>query len=233
MYLWIPLKITVLRVKQIEIFRRPAMKSILMSCFILLTMIFLSSCNNSSTENIESKVMQYLEESEQEGFHQQDESYEEQKDSRQQDKSYEEQEIEENEILDWPEIGENGVDEELFLKNLDTDTLEAVAAELQALVEETIKEEQDNPEIVLSEGFTRVFRSERYNRVIEMGDSAMKPLYWIIYKSPNTGMYEYICAMALYELSGYDFSNEDGSLSWANSKELLERFDEKILTERK
>lgn len=246
MYLWIPLKITVLRAKQIEIFRRPAMKSVLMSCFILLTIIFLSACNNSSTENIESKVMQYSEESEQEDSHEQDESYEEQEDSHQQDKSYEEQEdshqqdksyeeqeSEENEILDWPEIGENGVDEELFLKNLDTDTLEAVAAELQALVEETTKEEQDNPEIVLSEGFTRVFRSERYNRVIEMGDSAMKPLYWIIYKSPNTGMYEYICAMALYELSGYDFSNEDGSLSWTNSKELLERFDEKILTERK
>lgn len=96
-----------------------------------------------------------------------------------------------------------------------------------------IEEERKNPEIVLSEGFTRVFKSERYNRVLDMGDSAMKPLYWIIYKSSNSGIYEYICAMALYELLGYNFSNEDGTLSWSNSKEFIERFDEKILTERK
>ena len=63
--------------------------------------------------------------------------------------------------------------------------------------------------------------------MLEIGNPAMKPLYWIIYKSPNAGMYEYICAMALYELSGYDFLNEDGSLSWTNSKEFVERFNEK------
>lgn len=52
----------------------------------------------------------------------------------------------------------------------------------------------------------------------------MKPLYLILYKSPNAGMYEYICAQALYELSGYEFE-------WENSKEFLEKFNEKVLTE--
>lgn len=189
---------------------------VLMSCFMLFAMIFLSACNHSGVENIESKMTQNAEESKQ-------------VDSRLSTENDKTQAIIENEPLDWSEITENGVDEELFLKNLDADVLETVAAELQILVEETIKEEQENPEIVLTEGFVRAFRSERYHRVLELGDSAMKPLYWIIYKSSNTGMYEYICAMALYELSGYDFSNEDGSLSWTTSKEFVERFDEKIL----
>lgn len=191
------------------------MKNILVGCFMLFTMIFLSACNNSDTE-----MAPYSEEPKWEDFCQQSESYEG-------------TEIVENKTLNWSEIKENGVDEEMFLKNLDTDVLETVAAELQTLVEETIEEERDNPELVLSEGFTRVFKSVQYNRVLEMGDCAMKPLYWIIYKSPNAGMYEYICAMALYELSGYDFTNEDGSLSWTNSKEFVERFNEKILTQRK
>ena len=39
----------------------------------------------------------------------------------------------------------------------------------------------------------------------------MKPLYWIIYKSPEAGLYEYICARALAELSGYPPENDDGT----------------------
>ena len=119
------------------------------------------------------------------------------------------------------------------MENLDAEALETVAAELQTLVEEEVEAERTNPEIVITEGWTRVFDSQQYNKVLNMGESAMKPLYWIIYKSPNAGMYEYICATALYELSGYDFTNEDGSLTWVNSKEFLDRFNEKILSDRK
>ena len=61
---------------------------------------------------------------------------------------------------------------------------------------------------------------------------AMKPLYFIIYKSEKAGLYEYICSYALYELSGYNFTKEDGSLTWKNSKEFLERFNEKIIEDR-
>lgn len=137
-----------------------------------------------------------------------------------------------NEPLDWPEITEDGVDEELFYENLDKDVLETVAAELQALVDEEMAAEQENPEIVLAEGYTRVFASERYQNVLDMGEPAMKPLYFIIYKSPNAGMYEHICAMALYELSGYDFTKEDGTLSWANSQEFMEKFNAQMLADR-
>lgn len=39
-----------------------------------------------------------------------------------------------------------------------------------------IEEEQQNPEIMFTEGFPRVFEKERYKKVIGMGDIAMKPL---------------------------------------------------------
>lgn len=122
----------------------------------------------------------------------------------------------------WEEITAEGVNEELLLKNVDTKLLTQIAAELQTLVDEEKEEERKNPEIVITEGWTRVFKSQRYKKVLSMGNKAMKPLYLIIYKSPNAGMYEYICANILYELSGFQFE-------WANSKEFLEKFNKHIL----
>lgn len=61
-------------------------------------------------------------------------------------------------------------------ESIDTETLETIAAELQALYDEVIEEEQQNPEIMFTEGFPRVFEKERYKKVIGMGDIAMKPL---------------------------------------------------------
>lgn len=134
--------------------------------------------------------------------------------------------------LDWPEITEEGVDEALFWEHLDIEMLEAVAFELQTLVDEEAEAERENPELVITEGFVRVFDSERYKKVLGLGEAAMKPLYWIIYKSSEAGLYEYICARALAELSGYPFENDDGTQTWTNSKEFLERFDEMVLERR-
>ena len=135
--------------------------------------------------------------------------------------------------ITWDEITENGVDEEALWQNVDQDILEYVATELQTLVAEEEKAECENQELVLTEGWVRVFESERYHNVVNLGEKAMKPLYWIIYKSPNAGMYEYICATALYEISGYDFAKENGELTWSTSKEFIEVFNEQILSERK
>lgn len=133
----------------------------------------------------------------------------------------------------WDEITENGVDEDALWKNVDQDILEYVATEIQTLVAEEEKAERENQELVLMEGWVRVFESERYHNVVNMGEKAMKPLYWIIYKSPNAGMYEYICASAFYEISRYDFTKENGELTWSTSKEFIEVFNEQILSERK
>ena len=133
-------------------------------------------------------------------------------------------ETESNQVT-WEGITADGVNEEFLFKNVDKELLTQISTELQALVNEEAEEEKTNPEIVLAEGWVRVFNSERYKKVINMGSSALKPLYLIIYKSSNAGMYEYICANALYELSGYDFE-------WSNSKNFLERFNEQVIKDR-
>ncbi len=125
----------------------------------------------------------------------------------------------------WEEITTDGVNEELLLKNVDEELLTQIATELQTLVDEATAEERANPEIVITEGWTRVFKNERYKKVLNMGTPAMKPLYLIIYKSPYAGEYEYLCARILYQLSGYDFY-------WTNSKDFLDGFNQKIIESR-
>ena len=187
------------------------MKKIISLVFAILFLI--TSCNPNDVGDISSNTTQQTEGTK--------------------NQHMESQETVEDDSLSWPEITKDGINEELFVENLDTEVLEAVAAEFQTLVEEEVEAERANPEIVITEGWTRVFKSRQYEKVLNMGESAMKPLYWIIYKSSNAGMYEHICATALYELSGYDFTDEDGSLTWNNSKEFLDRFNEKILSDRK
>lgn len=194
---------------------------------ILFTVLFITSCSDEDSIDMTSNTTQEPEETIDMTSNTTQESEETEK------HQIETQEAIQEELPEWTEITEDGVNEELFWGNLDIEVLEAVAAELQALVKEEVEEERANPEIVLTEGWIRVFKSQHYEKVLNMGESAMKPLYWIIYKSPNAGTYEYICAAALYELSGYNFANEDGSLTWSNSKEFLERFNEQILMERK
>jgi hypothetical protein len=56
-----------------------------------------------------------------------------------------------------------------------------------------------------------------------MGNKAAKPLYLIIYKSSNQGLFEYICAMALNEITNYNHDD------WKTSKEFLNDFNEYII----
>lgn len=124
--------------------------------------------------------------------------------------------------ITWEEITANGVNEELLIKNVDKDILTEVSTELQALVAEAYEEERENPEILITEGWARVFNYERFKKVIDIGKPAMKPLYLIIYKSPNRGEYEYLCAYALYKISGYDFE-------WATTDEFMIKFNEYVV----
>lgn len=129
--------------------------------------------------------------------------------------------------LDWSDISNGELNEESFVQKLDAYTLKEVAFELQALVDEEIAEEKENPDIILTEGFARVFRKEQYLRVLDMGESAEMPLYYILYKSEYDGMYEYICANALSELTGFEFMNESGDYrEWSTGKEYLKLFNE-------
>lgn len=137
------------------------------------------------------------------------------------------QTVKENDAeFSWNEITADGVDEQLLINNIDINMLKTIAFELQTLVEEETAEEKENPQIVITEGWYRIFKKKRYKKIIDIGQSAMKPLYFIIYKSTNSGAYEYVCARALYELSGFDFN-------WINSKDFLEKFNKQILDNKK
>ena len=194
------------------------MKRVKLSLLGLLLVIRLSSCGQSKTGEMNHVELT----SESNG-----------KESKALDDSVDTEISSEISKITWNEITEKGVDEEALWKNVDQDILEYVATEIQTLVAEEEKAERENQELVLTEGWVRVFESERYHNVVNLGEKAMKPLYWIIYKSPNSGMYEYICATALYEISGYDFMRENGELTWSTSKEFIEVFNEQILGERK
>lgn len=135
-----------------------------------------------------------------------------------------------NQNITWKEITKDGVDEQELLNNIDMDTLEEIADLLQTLDKEIAEQESISPEYVLRGDWVKdVIQSEQYNKVISKGNEGMKPLYWIIYKSDNQGRYEYICALALDELSGFNFDENGDGIGWATSKEFLEEFNKKVI----
>ena len=137
--------------------------------------------------------------------------------------------IEETEI-EWTEITKEGVNEELLFENMNTEILEKVASNFQSVIEEEQKEEQEKPDIIITEGWTRIFNKEKYKEVISIGKPAMKPLYYILYKSKNNGQYEYLCAKALQEISGIGGEiSKDGTMQWSTAKEYLDLFTKKVI----
>ena len=133
------------------------------------------------------------------------------------------------ENMEWNEITENGVNEELLLQNVNTKDLEKISTLLQSLSAEIAQKEKEDINFYLSAGWYKyTLDSQQFNEVINMGKDAIKPLYLIIYKSPNQGSYEYICAMALSKLVNFN----DVIDSWSTSKEFLEMFNQKVISDR-
>ena len=133
-----------------------------------------------------------------------------------------EEKVDRNEDIVWDEVTENGVDEELLLKNIDEKTLTFIAQQFQDICKKIgEKEKKDKFYWLKGEWYHDVMDSKQYHNVILLGNKAMKPLFLIIYKSPIAGLYEWICSKALTEISGFDFSNENNGAGWGNSKEFL------------
>lgn len=145
-----------------------------------------------------------------------------------------EDKTEPNEDIVWDEVTENGVDEELLLKNIDEKTLTFIAQQFQDICTKIgEKEKKDKFYWLKGEWYHDVMDSKQYHNVILLGNKAMKPLFLIIYKSPIAGLYEWICSKALTEISGFDFSNENNGAGWGNSKEFLEMFIDRVLERKK
>lgn len=145
-----------------------------------------------------------------------------------------EDKTEPNEDVVWDEVTENGVDEELLLKNIDEKTLTFIAQQFQDICKKIgEKEKKDKFYWLKGEWYHDVMDSKQYHNVILLDKKAMKPLFLIIYKSPIAGLYEWICSKALTEISGFDFSNENNGAGWGNSKECLEMFIDRVLEQKK
>lgn len=145
-----------------------------------------------------------------------------------------EDKVDRNEDIVWDEVTENGVDEELLLKNIDEKTLTFIAQQFQDICTKIgEKEKKDKFYWLKGEWYHDVMDSKQYHNVILLGNKAMKPLFLIIYKSPIAGLYEWICSKALTEISGFDFSNENNGAGWGNSKEFLEMFIDRVLEQKK
>lgn len=145
-----------------------------------------------------------------------------------------EEKVDRNEDIVWDEVTENGVDEELLLKNIDEKTLTFIAQQFQDICKKIgEKEKKDKFYWLKGEWYHDVMDSKQYHNVILLGNKAMKPLFLIIYKSPIAGLYEWICSKALTEISRFDFSNENNGAGWGNSKECLEMFIDRVLEQKK
>ncbi|MBQ9298350.1 MAG: hypothetical protein IJ223_04915 [Clostridia bacterium] len=126
----------------------------------------------------------------------------------------------ENNNINWNEITENGVDEQMLFKNINTDDLEKIAALLQNLTEEIGEKERADYQFAFeAKWYEYTLESKQFNQVLSMGNKAVKPLYFIIYKSSSQGLYEYICCMAIQRITNYQIED------WNNSKDFLEKFN--------
>ena len=140
---------------------------------------------------------------------------------------------ENNENVDWKEISKNGVDETLLIKNIDEKVLTYVAKQLQNLCDEIgEKGIKDKYYWLTGQWYNDVIYSKQYKSVVSLGKKAMKPLFLIIYKSKEAGMYEWVCSKALDEISGFDFSEVNNGAGWSNSKEFLKVFTDKIIVQK-
>jgi hypothetical protein len=117
------------------------------------------------------------------------------------------------------------MDEETFIEQLDTDILTTVAEKLQEVTDEIGRKQAADPESVLrGDWVTDYSNSEQYHYVINLGVKAVKPMYYILYKSNQAGLYEYIISSAIYDIIGYDFSNDKG-YQWATAFEFREQYN--------
>ena len=212
-----------------KLFKHYIFLAMLVICLILL----FSSCKNQkdfSNNNNKIKTEKQVSTKKEEKL----EPNEEKVDRNEDKTEPNEEKVDRNEDVVWDEVTENGVNEELLLKNIDEKTLTFIAQQFQDICKKIgEKEKKDKFYWLKGEWYHDVMDSKQYHNVILLGNKAMKPLFLIIYKSPIAGLYEWICSKALTEISGFDFSNENNGAGWGNSKECLEMFIDRVLEQKK
>jgi hypothetical protein len=120
-----------------------------------------------------------------------------------------------------------------LIKNINEEELKLIAHKLKTVTDMIIaKGDADKLYWQTANWYADAKESNEFKEVVSMGQSAVKPLYLIIYKSESQGLYEYICAMALDEVLGEGFFNDNSKMDWPTSKELIKIINEKVLKDR-
>lgn len=130
----------------------------------------------------------------------------------------------------WHEITGEEIEEDIFLENLDVDMLETIAQQFQSLVSDIEAHQFEDPESVLRAEWINDYKNSiQYNYVVDLGIKAVKPMYYILYKCEQAGLYEYIICSAINDITQYHFSNSD-NYRWSDAYEFRQLYNEKVKT---
>lgn len=107
-------------------------------------------------------------------------------------------------------------------------TLEKINTNMDTLMAEIEKEMTDNPELaMMGSPITIIEESQAYQKIIELGLNGVKPLYDKLYNSQDSGLYEYILALAIEDITKEEFIyNKD--YGWKNSLEFRMAYETKV-----
>lgn len=108
------------------------------------------------------------------------------------------------------------------------ETLDNIQAEMNKLMSEIEMEMKNNPEVAM-QGHPGEFikNSDSYKNITNLGLKAVKPMYDILYDSRDSGLYEYILAMAVQDITGEKFVY-NADYGWKNSMEFRMAYEEKV-----
>lgn len=108
------------------------------------------------------------------------------------------------------------------------ETLEDINVNMDSLMSEIEQEMKTNPELaMLGSPISFIKQSQAYKNIIGLGLKSVKPLYDKLYESHDAGLYEYILALAIEEITQeeYVYNTEYG---WKNSLEFRMCYETKV-----
>lgn len=107
-------------------------------------------------------------------------------------------------------------------------TTSNITEKLNTLISELEELKKSNPSVAMSSSpYAIVKEVESYNDLVNMGIEAVKPMYDILYERPDAGLYEYILAMAIQDITNqkYIYNVDYG---WSNALEFRLSYERKV-----
>ncbi|GKX32147.1 hypothetical protein SH1V18_46270 [Vallitalea longa] len=107
-------------------------------------------------------------------------------------------------------------------------TTDDVDEKLNTIMDELEELKKSNPIIAMSSSpYAIVEEITSYDELVNMGIEAVKPMYDILYKRPDAGLYEYILAMAIEEITNQEYIY-DVDYGWSNALEFRLCYERKV-----